>query len=77
VYENEEYIKLAPYAEVALVSSPYAHPLIPAVNGIAEVMDSALEEISRAIKGMKTIETALSDASKRILTILDREGIPQ
>ncbi len=77
VYENEEYIKLAPYAEASLSSSPYAYPLIPAVNGIAEVMDAALEEISRAITGSKTIENALSDASKKILSILKREGIPQ
>jgi multiple sugar transport system substrate-binding protein len=77
VYENSDYIESAPYATASLLSSPYATPLTPAVNGIAEVIDTANAEISHAIKGEKSIDAALQSATTKILSILEREGVSQ
>ncbi len=77
VYEQEAYIEEAPYSEVSAEASNYASPLIPAVNGVEEITDIAVQEISRVIKGTKKIDNAMSDAGKKILAVLEREAVTQ
>ena len=72
LYDDPEYVKTLPYAEAERRTLRVARPPMPAFNEAARAADMIKESYESAMLGMRPVQAAMDDLSKRLSDLLPR-----